>query len=246
MKKLLFRCALSAALGCILAASAAAGDLKLTLQNGRATVIAQDVPLRQILQEWAQIGQTRIVNGDRLSGPNVTLQLINVPEKEALDILLRSAAGYVAAPRPVPISTASMYDRILIMATSHAPAVMASAPSAMAPAFQRPPQPVDDDDEPMNVNMPPAMRPQSPVVGAFPGPQPPNMPTQPGYNPAMPGTSPGPGQVPVMTSPRPGALPAAQPPNGGVNPYQPTVVRPVGPGGPGGPGGGTVDDQTIR
>ena len=73
------------------------------MQNGRVTIIADNVPLRQILQEWARVGQTKIVNADKLAGPahNVTLQLIDAPERDALDILLRSASGYIAAPRPV-------------------------------------------------------------------------------------------------------------------------------------------------
>ena len=78
---------------------AAAGDLKLTLANGRATLIAQDVPLRQILAEWARIGKTNIVNGDKLTGPPVTLQLVDRPEREVLEVLLRSASGYIAAQR---------------------------------------------------------------------------------------------------------------------------------------------------
>ena len=48
--------------GC--ASVASAGDLKLTIDNGRVTLIAQDVPLRQILDEWARIGKTTIVNAD--------------------------------------------------------------------------------------------------------------------------------------------------------------------------------------
>ena len=48
---------------------ASAGELKLTMQNGRVTIIADNVPLRQILQEWARVGQTKIVNADKMSGP---------------------------------------------------------------------------------------------------------------------------------------------------------------------------------
>lgn len=226
MKKTFTRCAFLAALAVGLSTPATAGDLKLSMQNGRVTLIADNVSVRQILQEWARIGQAQIVNGDRVSGPTLTLQLVDVPEKDALDILLRSAAGYIAAPRPAVVANAAFYDRITILATSRAPA--ASASMSTPPPFQRP-APIDDVDEPINVTMPPQQppMPQNPVTTQYPGMQP--QPIQ--QTPTA--TQPGP-----ITSPRPGALPPPTP-NGMPNPYQPgTVVRPGGgPGGPGGPGG---------
>jgi len=107
------------------AAAAAAGELSVTIANGRATVIAKDVPVRQILAEWAKVGATKVVGAERLPGGPVTLELVDVPEKEALDILLRTAAGYIAAPRPAEVAGASQYDRVIIMATSKPPAATA-------------------------------------------------------------------------------------------------------------------------
>ena len=203
---------------------AAPGDLKLTMQDGRVTLIAESVPVRQILQEWARVGQARIVNAEKLTGPALTVQLVNMPERDALDIVLRSAAGYIAAPRPVTVAGAATFDRITILATSRPPAATASA-APPVPTFQRPPQPVDDGDEPINVQMPP-QQPPNPVTTQFPG-----MP--PMQNQPATATQPGP-----LTSPRPGALPQQQLPPGVPNPYQPgQIIRPNGPGGPGGPGG---------
>lgn len=208
---------------------AAPGDLKLTMQDGRVTLIAENVPVRQILQEWSRIGQTRIVNAEKLTGPALTVQLVNMPEREALDIVLRSAAGYIAAPRPVALAGAATFDRITILATSRAPAATASA-APPVPTFQRPPNPIDDGDEPINVQMP-AQQPQNPVTAQFPG-MPPQPQPQPGQNVPATATQPGP-----LTSPRPGALPQPQPTQM-PNPYQPgQIIRPNGPGGPGGPGG---------
>lgn len=226
MKKTLLRCGFVAAtaVGVWLAAAPAwAGELKLTMQNGRVTIVADNVPLRQILQEWARVGQTKIVNAEKVTGPNVTLQLLDASEKDALDVLLRNASGYIAAPRPVPVANASYYDRVTIMPTSRPPA--ATATSMTAPTFQRPPAaPIDDHDEPINLGMPP--QPQ-PVVGQFPGMPPPGMgQMQPGA-PAAP-----------LTSPRPGAVAAPPQPNVMPNPYQP--IRPPGvppTGRGGGPGG---------
>ncbi len=230
MNKTILRCAFALAVACGLSVPASAGELKLTMQGGRVTIIADNVPLRQILQEWARVGQTKIVNGDKMTGPAITLQLVDAPERDALDILLRSASGYIAAPRPVPVANAAFYDRVTIMPTSRAPAVTATA-AAPTPTFQRPPQPTDDNDEPINVGMP--QQPQGlPVNGQFPGmqPQPPN--AMPPVN--QPGQLPAAGQSSPLTLPRPGAVPQ-QPPNGVPNPYQP-IVRP--PGGRGsGPGG---------
>ena len=81
-----------------LGTAAAAGELSVKIANGRATVIAKDVPVRQILAEWAKVGETKVVGAERQPGGPVTLELVDVPEKEALDLLLRTAAGYIAAP----------------------------------------------------------------------------------------------------------------------------------------------------
>ena len=117
MKSNILRCAIFAAMAFGMSMPATAGELKLTMQDGRVTLIADNVPLRQILQEWARVGQTRIINGEKLMGPAMTIQLIDTPEKDALDILLRSASGYIAAPRAVMVANAAVYDRVTIMAT---------------------------------------------------------------------------------------------------------------------------------
>lgn len=190
---------------------AAAGELKLTIIDGRVTLIAQDVPLRQILAEWARIGKTNIVNGDKLTGPPVTLQLVDRPEREVLEVLLRSASGYIAAQRTVTLAGASLFESVMILPTSRGPVgVAASAPPSQ---FPRPPQqmpmPVMEDDEQVEaqqVNQP----------GMQPGMQP-NFP---------PGMFPQPGeqqQQPVMTAPRPGMLP---PPPVQPNPYGPGPLPP--------------------
>ena len=103
--------------------------LQLALRDGRVTIIARDVPLTDILAEWSRLGQTRIVNAEKLAGPRLTIELVDVSERDALDILLRSAAGYIAAPRPADRPGPSRYDRVTILASSRAPAAAAvSAP----------------------------------------------------------------------------------------------------------------------
>jgi hypothetical protein len=233
------------ALIALAAGPAAAQSLSLTLRDGRVTLVADNVPVRQILAEWARIGQTRIVNGDQVMGSPVTLQLDGVSEKEALDILLRSAAGYVAAPRQTAAAGLSVFDRILIMPTSRPPANTMGVP----PPFQ--PQPVQQRGVPQPFPMPtppdddnqgdPLLQPQPGLVQ--PGVMPPGLAGQPGLVPNPGGTylQPQGTQQPV-TLPRPGMLPQPQQPP--VNPYIPgrggvPPVRPGGGGrgGEGGPGG---------
>jgi hypothetical protein len=216
-----FSCAALAAL-LVTPTPATAGDLRLSIANGRVTIVAQDVSIKQILDEWGRIGQTTVVGAERLVGPTVTLELHDVPEARALETLLRSASGYIAKPRAATLG-ASAFDRILIMPPSRAPAV-----SAPPPTFAQRPQPqvvmpnvVVDDDEPSPI-VPPGMTP--PGTQQFPGPA-----MQPGM------------QVPPTLS-RPGMLPAPAPGFPGnpyqTNPAQPGVRPPGVPGGgPGGPGG---------
>jgi hypothetical protein len=204
-------------------AAAGAGDLRLSIANGRVTIVAQDVSIRQILDEWGRVGETKVVGAERLTGPSVTLELNDVPEGRALETLLRSASGYIAKPRSGTVG-ASSFDRILIMPASRPPAM-----SAAAPTFNARPQPtvvmpnvVIDDDEPNGV-MPPGM---PPPPQQFPG-QPP---VQPGMQPGQ--------AVPAMpTLTRPGMLPPPAP-NVPGNPYQTNpqqpIIRPPGVPGPGG------------
>jgi len=153
--------------------SAAFADVHVTMQNGRVSVVARDATIRQILTEWARVGQTKIVNVERIPGGPITLELNNVPESTALEVLLRAMSGYIAAPRAVEAANLSLYDRIIVMPTlaSARPAVSSTPP----PVFQQPtPQytpPVADDDaddeQPApNVAVPGGNR--GPVFNTFP------------------------------------------------------------------------------
>src|SRR3954453_16908359 len=106
---------------CMAAGSTASAEVQVTIQNGRVSIVAKDATVRQILTEWARVGQTKVINVERLGGPPVTLQLTNVSEQEALDVLLRSYSGYLAAPRPARVATLSAFDRIIVMPSSAAP-----------------------------------------------------------------------------------------------------------------------------
>ena len=182
----------------------------------------------EMLQREADIRSTIVVFGSaRIHSPSDARAQLT----EACRVRDRNpgdAASEAAVSRAErALANAAYYDRVTIMATSRAPAVTAS--QMTPPTFQRPPpQPIDDNDEPININMPPQQQ-GNPVTGQFPG-----MPPQPGQMPVQ--TQPGAPIAPI-TSPRPGAVQQPPMPNGVPNPYQP-VVRPPGVPGQTGRGGG--------
>ena len=113
-----------------------AAGLTLSIRDGLVTLDAQDVTVRQILTEWARIGKTRIINVERVTGGPVTLKITAMPEKLALDLILRAIPGYMALPRETMMADASLYDRILIMATTVAVAAPRPQPSPGFPGMQ--------------------------------------------------------------------------------------------------------------
>ena len=201
----------------------ASAQLTLKMDGGMVTLIAKDVPLSTIMAEWAKVGKTSILNGDKIFTP-VTLQLENVPEKQALDILLRGAAGYMLAERATPIAGSSAFDRIMILPTSrppaNAPPLQPATPQPFAPPRPMPvPVPVQDDQEPGQPNMQPPPGVQQLPPGVQPGQQP--------TTPQAPLTAPRPG---MLTAPPQQPVPFGTPrPAGGGTPTNPT--RPGGGGG---------------
>jgi hypothetical protein len=148
------RVLLAAALVLVAVLPAAAQSVSLTLRDGRVTLITQNATPAAILAEWARQGQVKVVDGERVPGTPLTLRLENVPEREALDIVLRSAAGYIAAPRAqAAAASVSRFDRVIVMATSPgaasaarpaAPQRSAANTAAVAPIVQNHPQ-VDEE-----------------------------------------------------------------------------------------------------
>jgi hypothetical protein len=145
--------ALSALLFCC-AGPAGAQNVKLEFRDGKVSLTAQNASLRAILTEWARLGGTQVVNMERLAGAPVTLQLTDVPETQALDIILRGTAGYIAGQRVAagPAGGRSTLDRILVVPTAGTAALISARPATAPPPFagpQRFPQP-DPDDNPVS------------------------------------------------------------------------------------------------
>jgi len=225
--------AVAAACAWLIAASTASAEVRLTIQDGRVSLVAKDATVRQILAEWERIGQTKIVNLERIPGGPVTLELSNVSEQQALDVLLRAVSGYIATPKTAAVAAnASQFDRVFVMPTSAPPRAAAAAPGPTfpQPQFQPPPTPDDDTDDDRPAPPVPAPNvPRGPVFNTFPQPGNPNYPQPANGNvPVMPGQPMQ--QVPQQGQPN-GPYPTATP--GGVAVPGMMVPAPAQPGQPG-------------
>ena len=114
----LIGCALLANLG---PSVADAQTVSLQVRGGRVTLSAEQVPISEILRRWAEEAGVTFVNGQQLQTV-VSLQLDNVPETTALQMLLRGASGYVLVSRENPSDGQSLIGRIVILPTSSRPA----------------------------------------------------------------------------------------------------------------------------
>jgi hypothetical protein len=221
-----------------------AAGLKLTIREGRVSLDAQDVTLRQILTEWARVGKTRILNLERVNSGPVTLKFDNLPEDQALEIILRTLPGYWAAPRPALMADASRYDRIGLMTTTTAVAASPTRPASQTfqdyspnvtrlGAAQPPLNPgvlPEPPDDPTDANDPAIAL--ATAAGLRPAPAPASMPgtVSPPLGPLQPPVRTGTGspaaQTPPPTTfgvPAGTAKPGLAPP-----PPPPSTTRPVG------------------
>jgi hypothetical protein len=131
------RILLASALVTLVALPAAGQSVKISFHGGKIDLAAENASLRAILNEWARVGGTRVVNADRVVGPPVTLEFKDAYERQALEALLRGVSGYIVGPRLTPgAPTASGFDRIVILATSNTP-----RPTPVTPVVSRPPGP---------------------------------------------------------------------------------------------------------
>lgn len=110
-------------------APAQAQSLSLEFSGGRVRLTASNVPISRIVSEWARLGNTTILHGERVPGTPVTLQLVDVYEQDALRVLLRSTGGYLVAAREAPMPGASVFDRIMILPAGGSGARPAAGPA---------------------------------------------------------------------------------------------------------------------
>jgi hypothetical protein len=184
----------------LVAGPAAAQDIQLRFGHGRVSVKATNATVSAILAEWARVGGSTIVNGDRVAGPPITLDLDNVTERDALDVLLRGVSGYIVAQGAGAVSS---LGRILILPAS-------TAATAARLTTARPPEPIDAEEQPR--------------FEAGPSPGPPEMDQPPRTRPRDPRAE---NPVPAATSPYGLATTSARP--GAVTPVTPARPADVPP-----------------
>lgn len=124
-------------------AISAPNDVVVTIRDGRASVTARNAAVTDVLAAWSQAGGTTILNGEALRESRLTVQLVDVPEEEALDVILRPASGYVARQRAAVGAGESRFDRVAIIARR--------AVSAGAPAPAPIPEPISFQAQPPTV-----------------------------------------------------------------------------------------------
>lgn len=177
-------------LACCLASTARAQEavpagsrsLVVSCDKGRMTIVADSVALRTIIQEWARVGGVRLVNPQYVSLVPVSVDLRNLPEGEALEVLLRALPGYMLQQRSTESGGASVFEKLAVMAPPAAgtgrPEEWQSTPGLRA---AHPGQPAEEaPDDPLS---PPAGE-APPADGAFIQPQ---GPTAAGAGTATPG-----------------------------------------------------------
>ena len=119
--------------------SAQAQTVKVEFLMGKVNLVAQNASLRAILNEWSRVGGTRLVNPERLTGGPLTLELVGVPERQALDILLRDVGGYMLGPRAALVTGVSAFDRLVVVVAA-AGRPQPPAPTRTAAAARPSPQ----------------------------------------------------------------------------------------------------------
>jgi len=145
-------------------AAAQSAPVSIQFQNGNVTVrTTARTPLRTVLQEWARVGRARIVNAESVTVTLEQIELVNVPEQQALAVLLREVSGYAVGEREVLSSGPSRFDRIMLLPRS----ISASNAPRVAGVTTAPPPPIafvpgDPDDDPNDLPPNAVVRPLTP------------------------------------------------------------------------------------
>ena len=177
------------------ALASAQTPLQLQISGGLVTLHASNVPVRTILAEWSRLGGAKVIGGEQVAGAPLTLDLERVPERQALDIILRGVSGYMLAAREAGAAGVSMYDRIMILPTSAAPRT--PAPAVAGPVLPGAPggivRPVIPRQDDRAENEDDIVGPINPGIDGYPlGRQPVPIP-----RPVIPGGAPGVAGMPV-------------------------------------------------
>ena len=116
----------------------AAPAVELSIRNGRVWLVTDRATVGEILAEWGRVGHTQIVDAGRITGRPLTLDLKDVSELEALDVILRSAGGFLTVLRTSGIedggANASRFSRVVIVPRAPMTAAQLLPPAPRPPA----------------------------------------------------------------------------------------------------------------
>jgi hypothetical protein len=124
---------------------AGAGQVDITLDRGHVSITALHSTAAEVLRAWARAGQFELVEAENIVDAPLTLSLSSISEEDALAVVLRSSAGYIARRRPQSSLTEhqSLFDRVVIL-------------PAAAPGGARQMSPVAEPSPPVSPSPPPA------------------------------------------------------------------------------------------
>jgi hypothetical protein len=207
------------------AAAASARKLQLSFNQGHVNLVAQNVTVREILNEWQRQNGCQFVNSEKLTGGPVSFEFGQETELHVIEALLRGAAGYIIAPRADSAQSGSVCGSVFILPTSR-PTSTASTytPNMFSPLAAPLMQPGSPDDE-----IPPVMPQMGPqTIQSRQGQMPPT-----GQQPGQPAPTAF-GPVPVVTTPGVGRIGGAPPAGPPISPLPGNSPIPNGPGRGGG------------
>jgi hypothetical protein len=200
--------------------------LQLSFESdGRVSLAAKGVTIREILAEWARQCGCYVVNGDKMTGGPLEIPLLfeHQPQGTVLESLLRAAAGFVLTPQRAGVTSKSSFETIYIVATSAASA-SSYVPPPSTPSFGiSTPGGPDDEIAPVTPIAPGAALAQPPTASAPPTPT--------SSAPLPPGMAPS--SYPTTSTPAP-------PPPGTPGTFVPIVPVTAGPPQPPAGAPGTV------
>ena len=94
-----------------------ARKLDVSFNEGKVSIVAENVTLAEILAEWSRKGGSRFVDAEKLPRTPVMLtEFKDQPEGEVLRTLLREAPGYGAVMRAEAAGGASRVQTVFILA----------------------------------------------------------------------------------------------------------------------------------
>jgi len=111
---------------------AEAQHVSLDIRDGGVTLDARGVTVAQILAEWARVGGVKVINAEKIGGSPVTLLLRDVNERQALEVLLREAGGYLLFARREGNPGTSVFEQILVVPVSRTPQALPPATGGRA------------------------------------------------------------------------------------------------------------------